>query len=139
MSDGFTGAKIALLCEGQTLVYLRDDKPDIPWAALWDLPGGGRENDETPTACALRETHEEFGLTLDPVHIVWSRRYPAALDASQHSWFLVAELPAGSFRDVVFGDEGQRWEVMPVETYLALPDGIAHLQQRLRDYLNSRA
>lgn len=44
----FSGAKIALLCDGQLLTYQRDDKPGIPWPGLWDLPGGGRESDESP-------------------------------------------------------------------------------------------
>ncbi|WP_162869177.1 NUDIX domain-containing protein, partial [Escherichia coli] len=49
MTDrAFGGAKIALLCDGRLLVYQRDDKPGIPWPGMWDLPGGGRENGETP-------------------------------------------------------------------------------------------
>ncbi len=38
----FTGCKIALICDGQILTILRDDKPTIPWANLWELPGGGK-------------------------------------------------------------------------------------------------
>ena len=39
----FTGCKIALICEGQILTILRDDKETIPYPNMWDLPGGGRE------------------------------------------------------------------------------------------------
>ncbi|EFV98385.1 MutT/NUDIX family protein [Streptococcus agalactiae ATCC 13813] len=36
----FSGAKIALFCEGKILTSLRDDFPDLPYAGFWDLPGG---------------------------------------------------------------------------------------------------
>ena len=54
----FDGAKLALFLGKDLVVILRDDKPDIPYPAHWDLPGGGREGAETPEACALRETYE---------------------------------------------------------------------------------
>lgn len=41
----FSGAKIALFCEGKILTSLRDDFPDLPYAGFWDLPGDGREGD----------------------------------------------------------------------------------------------
>jgi hypothetical protein len=50
MTD-FVGCKAALFCGDALLTYLRDDKPGLPWAAKWDLPGGGREGSETPEAC----------------------------------------------------------------------------------------
>ncbi|WP_397452938.1 NUDIX hydrolase [Pseudomonas sp. NA-150] len=127
----FSGAKIAVLCEGQLLTYQRDDKPTIPWPGLWDLPGGGREGKETPEQCALRETEEEFGLTLDPACIVWTRVYPGQGMHGLDTWFFVAEVPAGCFAQVVFGDEGQRWQVMSVAAFLALTDAVGPLQQRL--------
>ncbi|MDN5568889.1 MAG: NUDIX domain-containing protein, partial [Paracoccus sp. (in: a-proteobacteria)] len=65
MSD-FNGTKLLLTSGPQMLVYLRDDRPDLPFPAHWDLPGGGREGNETPIACALRELDEEFSLLLPP-------------------------------------------------------------------------
>ena len=47
----FTGVKAALLVEQSILVILRDNKPDIPWPNTWELPGGGREGQETPLEC----------------------------------------------------------------------------------------
>lgn len=132
----FSGAKIALLCDGQLLTYQRDDKPGIPWPGLWDLPGGGREDDETPLACALRETREEFGLSLDPSWIVSTRVYPGQALDGLDSWFFVARVPAGTFDTIVFGDEGQRWEVMAAEAFLALEDAVRPLQVRLGAFLH---
>jgi 8-oxo-dGTP diphosphatase len=133
----FSGSKISLLCEGTLLTYQRDEKPTIPWPGLWDLPGGGREGDETPLECAVRETREEFGLILDPEWIVWTRVYPGLGVNGLDTWFFVAQVPPGTFAAIHFGDEGQRWEVTTVDAFLANPQAIGHLQQRLRDYLSS--
>ena len=38
-------------------------------------------------------------------------------------------------RHPVFGDEGQRWEAMPVARFLGDPLAIPHLAARLRGYL----
>lgn len=50
-SFDFSGAKIALLKDDQILSILRDDIPTIPFPNTWDLPGGGREGEETPFDC----------------------------------------------------------------------------------------
>ena len=71
----FTGVKVALLVEKSILVVLRDNKPDIPWPNMWELPGGGREGIETPLECLQREVREELGLTLKEESIIWSRIY----------------------------------------------------------------
>ena len=60
----FTGCKIALICEGQILTILRDDKETIPYPNMWDLPGGGREGNETPFECVAREAVSYTHLTL---------------------------------------------------------------------------
>ncbi|MCD5971388.1 MULTISPECIES: NUDIX hydrolase [Pseudomonas] len=135
----FSGAKIALLCEGLILSYLRDDKTSIPWPGLWDLPGGGREGEETPLACALRETEEEFGLTIAPEHIVWTRVYPGQGLGGLDTWFFVAQVPSGTFTNIRFGNEGQRWAVTTIEAFLANNVAITHFQHRLREYLSSRS
>ena len=74
-----SGAKIILHCDGALITYLRDDKAGIPFPAKWDLPGGGIEGDETPEDCALRETHEEFGLVIAVDRITWGQKYPTTL------------------------------------------------------------
>ena len=44
----FSGCKIALLRDDKLLTILRDDISTIPWPNMWELPGGGREGEETP-------------------------------------------------------------------------------------------
>ena len=140
MQDGggnFTGAKIAIFCGGRLLCYLRDDHAHIPFPAHWDLPGGGRENDETPEACALRELHEEFGLMLDASRISWRRVYQSWSNPGSVSHFFAAELTAGEIAEIVFGAEGQRWELMAIADYLAHERAVPHLQKRLRDFVEA--
>ena len=46
------------------LIYLRDDKPDIPFPNHWDFFGGHVEEGETPEGALIREVKEELGVEL---------------------------------------------------------------------------
>ena len=127
----FVGAKAALLCGDALLTYLRDDKPRLPWPAMWDLPGGGREGDETAEACLLRELHEEFGLMLPPERLIWRKTWPSMIDAARPSVFFAGRITPDEIAAIRFGDEGQYWQMMPVADYLAHPQAIPELQRRL--------
>jgi len=50
--------------EGKFLLYLRDNKPDIPFPGYWDLIGGHIEEGETPEEALVREVKEELDLDL---------------------------------------------------------------------------
>ncbi len=121
--EPFSGAKIALLCGNRLIAYKRDDKPGIPYPGLWDLPGGGREGDETPVECALREVAEEFGLRLPPDRVIWARTYPGVWPGSAASHFLAGTVLPEEVAAIRFGDEGQYWRMMTVDEFLHLPDG----------------
>ena len=120
----FTGVKAALLVEQSILVILRDNKPDIPWPNTWELPGGGREGQETPLECLQREVWEELGLTLKEESIIWSKIYPSMLDKE--------------YREIRFGDEGQEFKLMPVEDFIKAEGVIPQLQERFKDYLSEK-
>lgn len=128
----FSGAKLALFLGDDLLVIRRDDKPGIPWPDHWDLPGGGREDDETPEACALRETREEVGLTVARDDIVWANSYQRPRGTV---WFFAAHLPAETRTKVRFGSEGQGWRLMSPEDYCAHPLAVPHFVGQLRRYL----
>ena len=87
--------------------------------------------------CALREVHEEFGLTLDPATICHQRSY-AATPGTLPAWFLVAPIPERHLPLIRFASEGERWDIPPITTDLALPDAIPAHQSRLRDWLAHR-
>ena len=50
---------------GRLIIYLRDDKPDIPFPNHWDLIGGHVEQGETPEQALVREVKEEIGIDLE--------------------------------------------------------------------------
>jgi 8-oxo-dGTP diphosphatase len=131
----FSRAKIALICDECVLTYLRDDKPNIPFRNVWDLAGGGREGEESPEQCVIRETNEEFALTIAPTQIVWKRRYENATVAGVHAYFMVAHITKEETASIKFGDEGQRWQLMKIKEFLDHPNAVPQLQKRLGHYL----
>ena len=50
--------------KGEFLLYLRDNKPDIPFPDHWDLIGGHVEEGETPEEALIREVKEEIDIDL---------------------------------------------------------------------------
>ena len=131
----FTGCKIALICDGQILTLLRDDKPTIPWPNLWELPGGGREGTESPFECAAREVYEELGIHLDEDCLLWSKIYPSVIFKDKQSVFMVGQLRQEQFDNITFGNEGQAYKLMLIEEFLTSSQVISQLQGKLRDYL----
>ncbi len=123
--EAFHGAKLWLTQADRILVYLRDDRPGLPFAAHWDLPGGGREGDESPLSCALREMAEEFGLQLDPGSLT-GRPFVSHADPRMMSWLFAGPISTYQIAAIRFGDEGQCWRMMPVTEYLAHPRAIPH-------------
>jgi 8-oxo-dGTP diphosphatase len=49
---------------GEILLYLRDNKPEIPFPDHWDLIGGHVEEGETPEEALVREVKEELDIDL---------------------------------------------------------------------------
>lgn len=130
-TEHFDGTKLFLFLGSELLTIRRDQRPDIPWPGRLDVPGGGREAGETPTDCILRETREEVGLILTPDDLIWQRFYTEPIRA----WFFAAHLPGDRVQDVVFGNEGTGWALMPPNEYAAHAQAIPHFRDRLRAYL----
>ena len=131
----FTGCKIALICDGQILTILRDDKEDIPWPNMWELPGGGREGNETPFECVAREVYEELSIQLSKADVIWFQIYPSMLDGNKKSVFLVGRLTQEQFESIIFGDEGQGYKLVSFEEFLTSDRVVPQLQERVRDYM----
>lgn len=132
---GFSGAKIALLKDDQILTILRDNIPTIPFPNTWDLPGGGREDRETPFDCVQREVYEELGIAISKNSISWAKVYPSMVDPSQDSVFMVGAISQDQIDQIVFGDEGQGWKMMPITDFLEADQVYGSLKERLRDWI----
>ena len=135
----FSGCKIALFCDDRILTILRDDKSNIPYPNTWELPGGGREGEETPFECVQREVLEELGLKLEEADLVWAKEYPGMLDPDKTSIFMVGTITQEEFASIFFGDEGQAYQMMDVSQFLVDDKVIPQLQTRLSNYLEVRA
>jgi len=133
MTQRFHGAKAAVFIGEQVLLYRRDE--DVRWGNMWDMPGGGRECDETPRECLKRELFEEFGLALEDAAELWAQRFPAMLETGEAAWFFGVQFPVNAVSTIRFGEEGQYWRLFPLSDALALPDLIDPLRQRLEHML----
>lgn len=134
----FAGVKIALLYQDKVLSLLRDDKPDILFPSQWDLAGGGRELFETPFECACREIFEEFGIHLSEPMIVYCKVYEGIINPCVPSVFMVANIDQSQIDKMVFGNEGQGFKLMPIQTFLTNDNVIGFLQDRLNTYLDEQ-
>lgn len=139
MDGGFHGAKGAILIGGRLLVTLRDDHPWITCPGLWDLPGGGREGDESPRETLAREVMEEVGLGLDGAEWLWERAFPSGTHPGATSWFFVLRLPAEAEGRIALGDEGQGWDLVAPEAFVAMADAVPFLRDRVRAWLDALA
>lgn len=137
--NSFTGVKIALIKGDEVLVILRDNKPGLRYANMWDFPGGEHEGDETPFECVAREVDEELSIKLVKSSIIWQKTYPAMHDPNLTAYFMVAMIDDRDIANIVFGDEGQGWKMIKIDDFMADPTVIEPLKGRLNDYLVSAA
>lgn len=131
----FGGTKIALICADAVVAYLRDDKEGIPFPGLWDLPGGGREGDEDPLGCALRETLEEFGLEISRDSVLSLLKYDGASPEALATYFCPARIELHELAKIRFGGEGERWLLMKTWDFVQSSAAVPVLQQRLVQHL----
>ena len=135
MTEPFRGAKLALLVGDRIVTILRDDIPTIPWPGHWDLPGGGREGDETPEACVLRELEEELAVRLEESALIYKAR---GIRKGRAVWFFATECPDFDESAVIFGEEGETWQLAPIDWFLHEAHAVPHQKDNLRTYLDNR-
>jgi len=126
----FGGAKIALFFKDKLLVYLRDKKPDIPFPNMWDLPGGGAENSETPAETIIREVEEEFGLVLREKDLITIHRIKDTRLPRPHLYLylMFGRLDSGKVSEITFGSEGQYYKLVSEDEFAMLKNFIPVLK-----------
>lgn len=132
----FVGTKTALINDGRVLTVLRDNKSGIHFPGMWDLPGGAREDSETPAQVAIREIKEELGINIGSNEIKWKRYFPAVADATKTACFMVIELTNDQANSIVLGTEGQKWKFMAFDEFFNHKNLIEGMKDRLRTYLD---
>lgn len=128
----FKGAKAALVHMDTLVVLRRDAHEGLPWPGHLDLPGGGRDGDESPVDCVRRESVEEVSLILPNQRFHFAQSHPRP--NGQRSWFLAAEITEQESHSLVLGDEGQACWMMPIADFLSAEDAVPYLQDWLRAY-----
>lgn len=90
--------------EPEVLLFLRDNKDDIPYPNCWDLLGGHVESGETPDECIAREMQEEIGVDIGTPELF--RKYDMP-DRIEHTYWQLFTLDIGDIQL----NEGQalRW------------------------------
>ena len=86
-------AHAILLLDGQYILQLRDDKPDIAASGQWTLFGGMKVDDETPSKSIRREIFEELSIQPKEFRYLWFIDYVAEFEQERiRSWFFSADV-----------------------------------------------
>lgn len=70
LRDAAVLVPIVRRADGDTIVFTQRRADLAAHAGQISFPGGGREGDEDPAACAIRETHEEIGLSAESLDLL---------------------------------------------------------------------
>ena len=132
----FQGVKVALINNGKVLTILRDNIPNIPYPNMWDLAGGGRENEESPYETMRREVLEELNIDIPKSNVVWVKHYESVTKPGKKSVFMVANIRDHQIESIKFGEEGQGYKMVTFQEFLDNKDVIEQLKHRFLDYWN---
>lgn len=132
----FHGVKGLVFVDDKIVVYRRDTNTES-YPLHIDLPGGGREEGESPFDTFKRETKEEFGIEINSTDVKYAKQYMSAMDPTKETYFIVVNPMNVKEGDIVFGDEGSDPTLITLSEYLKLNDAIKRQQDKAIDYLNA--
>ena len=132
----FQGVKGLIFIGDKIVVFRRDNKTNN-FPLQVDLPGGGREDNESPLETFKREINEEFGINIEKEDVVFSKKYPSILDSSKVAYFIVTRPLNINENEIVFGDEGLEFFLMTPKDFVSLSDGVKKQQEKVVEYLDT--
>lgn len=100
------GADAIVLFQGKILLVLRDDISTISSPNMWNMPGGGIDEGETPEDAVKRELQEEICISPKYVRFLEEINY----DNTGRVFRFLVELTEDEFMQVRLGNEGQRFD-----------------------------
>lgn len=133
----FNGTKGLVFFGDKILTYRRDYKTDNKPGCI-DLPGGGREGEESPFETFRREIEEEFGITISMEDIIFSNTVQSIIEPNKKSYFMVTRSLLFKSENIIFGNEGTEWMLITPEEFIKRPDGIERQQKRVEKYLERK-
>lgn len=132
----FHGVKGLVFIGDKIVVFRRDTKTDN-FPLMIDLPGGGREANESAFETFKREVNEEFGITIRKTDVVFSKKYQSVLNPSKEAYFIVTKPLDIKENDIIFGDEGTEFLLMSPQDFVNSNEGVKRQQDKVAHYLNS--
>ncbi|MBI4948476.1 NUDIX hydrolase [Candidatus Berkelbacteria bacterium] len=133
--DKIRGAKAFLLYNDKILTVLRDNNPEINFPDMWDIPGGRREEGETPFECLEREVMEEVNVKIFERDVIWQLEVISDVNPGKTTQLYALNLTDQQVKEIKLGNEGQCWKFMEINDYLSHPKVISHHKIRLRAFL----
>lgn len=132
----FVGSKGLIYIGNKVPIFRRDNKTKN-FPLMLDLPGGGREEGESPFGTFQREVQEEFGILIKDSDIVYAKKYRSYFEPNQDAFFFVVRPTSISECDIKFGDEGLGYLLMTPEEFILDAKSIPFQVERIREYLKA--
>lgn len=132
----FHGVK-GLIRIGDKIIVIRRDSKTFHHPLGLDLPGGGRENSESPFETLAREVHEELQIMLFPSDILYARRYTNTPRSEDDTFFMVTKELDIDEHSIVFGEKGIMYYLMTIHEFIHNPECVDKQRARIIDYLDA--
>ena len=120
--------------DGSAAVLLQHRAPWSHQGGTWGLPGGARDSHETPEDAAVREAHEEAGLSADRLVVRKTMETVSAAESGTHWTYTTVIADAPEQLETVPNRESAelRWVAEDEVAALPLHPGFARSWARLR-------
>lgn len=130
----FSSGIHALVKKGDLFLVMRRSDLDDSEPGVWDLPGGGINWEEQPYEAAIREAHEEAGISIKLLRplAVYATHFEE--EKNQDTWSIETELLADYVSgEVVLSVEHSEYKWLSLEDLKSLEPKGTHLQRAMEN------